>query len=276
MHEGAGQEKRAHADLALIESRALTDWIFIRGLVREAAHWGDFAHDFAAAFPEARVHFLDLPGNGDTNLEKTPLTVAAMTDEIRSEARLKCSSKPSLLGLSLGGMVACDWAQRFANELSAIVLVNTSFGGYSPPHHRLRAAAVRTLLGALGERDLVRKERAHLAITSNRPEVHDAIAARWAGVARARPVSQENAVRQLLAAARFRPAREAPSVPHLILCGAGDKLVQPACSRIIAETWNAPLHEHPTAGHDLSLDAGDWMISEIRDWLAVATHGQPL
>jgi pimeloyl-ACP methyl ester carboxylesterase len=178
-----------------------------------------------------------------------------------------------LLGLSLGGMIACDWAMRDAASLRGAVFVNTSFGGYSLPHHRFRAGALRPILGSLRERDLVRRERAQLAITSNRTEVHDAIAARWAGIARVRPVSSENAARQLLAAARFRPPRHAPALPHLVLCGGGDKLVEPSCSRTIAEVWNAPLYEHPTAGHDLTLDAGPWVIERIQSWLADLAGG---
>ena len=248
----------------------MSEWIFIRGLVREAAHWGEFIHEFHDAFPGARVHFFDVPGNGDQYLERTPLTITAMTDAMHAEAAKVCSEPPQLLALSLGGMIACDWAMRYPSSLAGIVLINTSFGGYSAPHHRLRATAVRTIFGSLRERDPVRRERAQLAITSNRTEVHEAVAARWAGIARARPVSQENAVRQLLAAARFRPPRHAPSVPHLIVCGGGDKLVEPSCSRAIAETWGAPLLEHPTAGHDLSLDAGPWLIDQIRAWLPAA------
>jgi pimeloyl-ACP methyl ester carboxylesterase len=123
------------------------------------------------------------------------------------------------------------------------------------------------LVRSLRDQDLVRRERRQLGITSSRAELHDLVAPRWAGIARARPVSRVNALRQLLAAARFRPSREAPRVPHLLLCGGGDRLVEPACSRVIAEAWGAPLKVHPTAGHDLSLDAGGWMLDEIGAWL---------
>lgn len=246
----------------------MSDWIFLRGLVREAAHWGDFPLAFQVAFPEARVHFIDLPGNGDHHQRESPLSVAEMTDEVRHEARAAGLHRPYLLALSLGAMVASDWGQRHPEELSGLVLVNTSFGGYSPPHHRFRPAIVPQLLRSLRDPDLVRRERAQLGITSSRRDLHDLIAPRWAGIARARPVSRRNALRQILAAARFRPPRAAPRVPQLILCGGGDRLVEPSCSEVIARAWGAELHTHPRAGHDLSLDAGDWMLERLRDWLA--------
>lgn len=243
-------------------------WIFIRGLVRESAHWGDFQGAFARTFPEAEVHYLDSPGNGVHHAKPTPFTVSAMADAVRSDAKARGVKRPYLLGLSLGGMIACDWAQRFPDELAGVVLVNTSFGGYSAPLDRFRLRALPVTLASGRERNLERRERNLLGITSNRTDLHDLVAPRFAGIARARPVSKRNAFVQLLAAATFRPSKEPPRVPQLILCGAGDKLVEPSCSRVIARTWNAPLREHPTGGHDLSLDAGPWMIDQISAWLA--------
>ena len=34
----------------------MSNWVFLRGLTRESAHWGDFPQRFAAALPGARVH----------------------------------------------------------------------------------------------------------------------------------------------------------------------------------------------------------------------------
>jgi pimeloyl-ACP methyl ester carboxylesterase len=243
------------------------DWIFIRGLVREAAHWGEFGRDFEAAFAGARVHYLDIPGNGELHLERTPVSVPGMSERLRAEARARGIERPHLLALSLGGMVACDWAHRHPQELAGIVLVNTSFGGFSAPLERLRVAALRTLMRAQREADLYHRELQLLRITSNRSELHQATAARWAGIARARPVSRANAARQMLAGARFRPPRTRPSVPHLLLVGGGDQLCAPDCSRAIADSWGGPIEIHPTAGHDLSLDAGPWMIEKISAWL---------
>jgi pimeloyl-ACP methyl ester carboxylesterase len=245
----------------------MRDWIFIRGLVREAGHWGDFPDAFRAAFPGDRVRCVDLPGNGVHHQGKTPLTVATMAEQVRKETLDGGATRPYLLALSLGGMVACDWAQRRPEELSGVVLVNTSFGGYSPPHHRFRPGAVLPTLRSLRARDLVHRERQQLAITSSRTELHHLVAPRWAGIARARPVSRKNGLRQMIAALRFRPSRTAPELPLLLLCGGGDRLVEPRCSQVIAEAWGAPLRMHPTAGHDLSLDAGPWMLEQIRAWL---------
>ena len=50
-------------------------WILLRGLTREASHWGAFAGDFQTALPHAQVVALDLPGNGQLHALRTDLLV---------------------------------------------------------------------------------------------------------------------------------------------------------------------------------------------------------
>ena len=77
------------------------------------------------------------------------------------------------------------------------------------------------------------------------------------------PVSTRNALRQLWAAASFSAPKAPPSMPTLILCGLGDHLVDPRCSAALAAHWGCPLATHPTAGHDLPLDAADWVLTQL-------------
>jgi pimeloyl-ACP methyl ester carboxylesterase len=73
----------------------------------------------------------------------------------------------------------------------------------------------------------------------------------WTDWRRAHPVSRANALRQLLAAMRYRAPRRVPPVPLLLLSGAADGLVHPACSAAVARAWRLPMAVHPDAGHDL-------------------------
>ena len=81
-------------------------------------------------------------------------------------------------------------------------------------------------------------------------------------------MSGANAVRQLWAAARFSTPREAPRLPLLVLVSAADGLVDPRCSQRLALAWGAELRTHPTAGHDLPLDDGAWVVREVGAWIA--------
>ena len=72
--------------------------------------------------------------------------------------------------MSLGGMVAVDWARRHPDELAACVLVNTSLRPFSPWYRRLRPANYPALLGFLrpwlSDRQ---REQTILRITSRHP-----------------------------------------------------------------------------------------------------------
>ena len=109
-----------------------------------------------------------------------------------------------------------------------------------------------------------------LRITSNlkNAEQQRAILDQWIAYARECPVTRANFLRQLVAAARFRAAPKPPAVPTLFLAAQQDHLVDVRCSLTLARQWNCPLRIHPTAGHDIPLDDGDWVTQQVRAWLA--------
>src|SRR6185436_3354424 len=58
-------------------------WVLLRGLGREAAHWGDFPERLKAALPGATVLTPDLPGCGADLAERPAATVAGLLDRMR-------------------------------------------------------------------------------------------------------------------------------------------------------------------------------------------------
>jgi len=259
-------------------------WVLLRGLTREAAHWGDFPARLAAALPAgARVITLDLPGNGALRDRPSPARVEDMAKACRAELRsLQAPAPINLVAMSLGAMVAVAWASRHPQEIGRAVLINTSLRPFSPPHQRLRPANWPRLIGLLRPGVAPREvEATILRMTSARdggaeplPAAAQALAPRsqaerdalldhWTAIRRERPVAPADALRQLLAAARYRAPLAAPAVPLLLLVGARDVLVDPRCSRRLAAAWGVELREHPAAGHDLPLDAPDWVARQI-------------
>ena len=249
----------------------MTTWILLRGLTRELRHWGDFPRQLALALPEAQVVPLELPGSGELNDKVCPMRIQDLASFCHLETVRRGLTPPYvLLAMSMGGMVATAWAGEHPEEVAGCVLINTSFGGFSPVHHRLRPRAWLGLLGILLDRTPEGRERRILGLTSGNPDAHAEVVAAWAAISRSRPVSPGNALRQLLAASRYRAPRSAP-VPTLILSGAADGLVDPRCSRIIAQRWQCALAIHPGAGHDLPLDDGAWVAAESKSWFPA--HG---
>ena len=242
-------------------------WVLLRGLTREAGHWGGFVAELRAQLPEARIECVDLPGSGRHHALPSPTRVGPMVQAVRQELAGRGLAPPyHLFALSLGGMVALDWAARHPSELAGAVLVNTSLAGVSPLHHRLRPRAWPALAGLLMRSDGLQRETTILRLTSARPGDHPEAPALWTAIRAARPVSASNALRQLLAAACYRAPRERPAVPLLLLRGAADRLVDPRCSKALARRWGASLATHPHAGHDLPLDEPAWVAAQVGRW----------
>lgn len=244
-------------------------WIFLRGLTREARHWGCFPETFRAAMPDAEIITLDLPGNGELRNSASPTDVRAMVDYCRAEMGRRGMDGPfGLLAMSLGAMVATDWASRHPDEIAVGVLINTSLRPLSPFYHRLKPGNYPRLLRLLlpGVSDEMR-ETAILQMTSNSATDRKATVGAWRRWAQQYPVTNRNALRQIIAAIRYRAPPTAPAVPMLILAGKEDRLVDCRCSKRLAQTWQADLALHPTAGHDLPLDDPDWVAATVRQWL---------
>ena len=246
----------------------MSHWVLLRGLAREARHWGDFAAALQARTAASTVIALDLPGNGYRHAEPSPVTVAAMADAYRAVLRERGLSPPyTLFALSLGGMAASAWATRHPQEIEAAVLVNTSMRGFGRWHERLRPRNYLRLTAMLlaGGGDWY--ERGVLQTTTRHPVADvDELLMRWRAYSRSAPVTAVNVLRQLAAAASFQAPPVAPAARLLVLAAARDGLVDPRCSILLARAWHADLAIHPTAGHDLPLDDPDWVLREVGTW----------
>lgn len=249
------------------------NWILLRGLGREAGHWGDFPQRLQNALPRARIHTVDLPGNGRWCKQTSPTHVADYLMHCRNQASQQWQPPYSLLALSMGAMVAAQWAYSAPTELRRLVLMGTSFRPISRFWERLRPSQYATLLSmALTPSASVHAiERAIWHMTSNGTPDEAAVIAQWVALHRLHPVRKTNLLRQLIAAARFRVPPYAPPVPTLILGGAADQLVSPHCSSDIARRWRCAVQLHPDAGHDLALDAPQWIVDQVCAWMA---HGE--
>ena len=237
-------------------------WILLRGLTREAAHWGDFVPALSAALPDVELVTVDLPGAG---LSKAPwpATIRDAMELVRAEAGARArGARRFVFGVSLGGMVTMEWAARHPGELAGVVVGASSARDVAPFWRRMRPRALaRLALGAM-KRDVSAREAAVVRLVSNREDLWPETTRRWVEIQRARPMAAATARGQIAAGARYR-APERLGAPALFLVGLGDRLVHPDCSRALAARYGAPLSEHPSAGHDLTTDAGDWVVAEL-------------
>jgi pimeloyl-ACP methyl ester carboxylesterase len=251
-------------------------WIFIRGLVRESAHWDDFPERFVAGIPGTTVDLVDLPGNGRHCRIASPLSLNAAMEFARGEWQQRTVGRSDgfepvlLFSISLGSMVAIEWMDRHPEEIAGSVLINTSLRRLSPFHQRLNWRAWPEMIRVALQRDVAARERGILELTSalrTRREI-DALVQSRVEIHREHPVDAANVVRQLVAAARYSPPSVKPLVPVLLLSSRGDRLADPGCTDALAAQWGLVPRIHPAAGHDLPLDDPDWTIRMVRDWLS--------
>ncbi|WP_220718034.1 alpha/beta fold hydrolase [Agarivorans litoreus] len=244
--------------------------ILVRGLIREKRHWGQFRELLQLAFPERTIVSFDLPGNGHLYRLKSAESICQMRQSLRIQLRLQNIDIAcvDIVAISLGGMLAVDWANTFSHEVNSVVLINSSNAAFSPFYRRLNWRVYPSLVSAICTQSTLSRQRKIMALTTNFPHQHQhqQVLCAWVSWAKQYPVSLENAYLQLKAAAAFKVPNK-PKQAMLILNSPRDKLVDCSCSEQLAKRWQADFKQHPTAGHDLPLDAPLWTVKQIQQWL---------
>lgn len=242
-------------------------WVLLRGLSRDSRHWEDLPTLLQSAFPQDQITSLDLAGTGSRNLETCPVSIDAMVDDLRVHYQQQLAGtepqRLTLLSISMGGMIAADWASRFGEEIESVVIINSS-SRLSPWWQRMRPAAMISLLSSLclGAR---RREQRIVRYTSNRSEHYESVAKRWLNYHAQAPAKLTTILKQLTAATRFIPP-PALKVPALVIKADQDRLVNSRCSDALAARWKVKLLQHPDAGHDIPLDDPLWLIEQLQSW----------
>ncbi len=259
--------------------------VLIRGLAREARHWGDFINElknqYAARGVGVRIETIDLPGCGQHSEMTATLTIDKTADFAREKLKeilvreveqgLPPADDRRLIAISLGGMVAASWLARNPTDFQSAVLINSSFRGVSKIYERLRWRSWWRIPVILKERATARREAQILEWVSNDEAKRKAALPLWISIQETRPVSNLNLGIQLATASSFKAPGKI-TVPLFVLASEADRLADVACSKAIAKTYGAKIEVHPTAGHDLPLDAGAWTAAMIAGWKIPPLH----
>lgn len=248
-----------------------TQWIFLRGLSREARHWGEFPQQCRDQLGWT-IRCLDLPGFGQQRHHRAALSIGKTVEQLRRQAAPLDGQRIGLLGLSLGGMAALHWAAQAPQDIDALVLINSSSAD-CPIHHRLRVGALPAMINSLGSRSVKRQEKAILAMVSNVHSNDPERLTQWCHIRQQASISRANVLRQLLAASRYRspkPEMLQQLSGALVLSSRSDRMVSWRCSQFFADKYGWPLQLHNQAGHDLPLDAPDWIIQQLQLWGQIA------
>ncbi len=237
--------------------------IGLRGLTRGSGHWGKFPQILNSMDSSIDFELLEIPGNGTRCSESPPIQAAKAVAMIRERSRFVKGQMPfSILGISLGGMLALKWAELFPSEITKLFVVNSSLAQLSPFYKRLNVGQIPQMYKALQASDFIEREKMILNMTSNDLPSSLAQVPALASFSKQYPVSRSSFIRQLTMAARVRIA-ESLEVQLKIICSRGDQLVDSSCSKKISDFLDAELLIHPTAGHDLPLDDPEWLAKVV-------------
>lgn len=241
-------------------------WLFLRGVGRNAGHWGEFLQRFQKAFPQDSVETLDLAGNGSEVGRRSFLSISENVEDLRSRCQSLKDGPISILAVSMGAMVGVAWADRYPKDIEKMVLINTSDSSESYFFERLRPRNYLSILKLFqNTKDVLYRERTLLQITAGELPHLERIAEQQAQLP---STSAENFIRQLWASSRYAFPKLAPVKRIQFLVAEGDSLVHPNCTKRLAQKWNMPIALHPRADHDLTLIDPDWVIGRVQKFLS--------
>lgn len=96
--------------------------VFIHGLSDNLLYWENLANNLKSDYQILRF---DLRGHGETELGEDEITVDILTNDLKNLLDDLNIKKASLIGFSLGGLIAMNFAVMYPDTLSSLVLMST-------------------------------------------------------------------------------------------------------------------------------------------------------
>jgi pimeloyl-ACP methyl ester carboxylesterase len=227
--------------------------VLIRGLGSNADHWYPQVPAFSSFF---RVVSFDNRGIGRSHKPDNPCTISTMAEDTAGIMDAIGIPKAHIMGLSMGGMIAQEFALRFPHKVQGLVLACTHCGGGKdvPPSEEIRTLfsefiataspeAARKAGKCLFAEDTFRKApelvREYQQISANFPPKAKVLLQQW------------EAVKGHDTWARLHRIK----APTLVITGAEDLLIAPENSKILAEKIpEAQLCIIPGGGHQFLVE----------------------
>lgn len=139
-----GDGLRLHASLV----GAGPPLVLLHGFTGSTETWADLWPAFAVAH---RVVAFDLPGHGRSSVPTDPrrYSLARFADDLANALDQLGLARVALLGYSMGGRAALQFAQQYADRVAALVLLSTSSGFRDEAKRRERLASDAVLANSI-------------------------------------------------------------------------------------------------------------------------------
>jgi len=214
-----------------------------------------------------RVIVYDNRGIGASSDANGPFSIADMASDAKAVLEAAGSGSAHVLGVSMGGMIAQEFALNYPDAVRSLILAVTTCGG------REAILADGKVLAALQSQSSMSAEDAFWAIA---PAIYDDATPRSVleedlAAKQSERQTRQNYLAQLQAIMAWPGTfsrLDQIKAPTFVLHGANDKLVPPQNGRDLARAIpNARLVEIDNASHMFAADQPERSITEILSFL---------
>jgi pimeloyl-ACP methyl ester carboxylesterase len=218
-----------------------------------------------------RTIALDNRGVGRSDASLGPYSIALMAEDARAVLDAAGVQSAHIVGVSMGGMVAQEFALQYPQRVRSLILGCTQAGGL----HAVPAAP-DVLMALMSQPNLAPDNAAEVFI----PILYDAATPRERieedmAILRKWPPSPATFAAQLQAIVAWEAYQRLPGIaaPTLIIHGASDRLIPPRNGELIAARIpQAKLVTIPHAGHMLATDQPEATHRALAEFLAQVDH----
>lgn len=246
-------------------ARAPRTLVFLNSLGSDLRIWDPVAARLAAQYGVLQY---DKRGHGLSDAPPAPYTLRDHTQDLAALLDHLGIERAVLVGVSVGGMIAQDFAHAYTERVDGLVLCDTGLKIGTEELWNERIAAVQA--GRLGE-------------------IAPTVLGRWftPGFFGARPAEARGYLNMLTrtpadgyagtcAALRDADLTEQTAglrVPVTVLCGEEDTSTSPDLNRALADALGCPLHLIPGAAHIPSVEQPELVVGHIEAFLGQLSPG---
>jgi 3-oxoadipate enol-lactonase len=235
--------------------------MFLHGIGGNRSHWRNQIEFFSRSF---KVAAWDARGYGASDDYDGPLCFEDFTSDLLRAVDFLESPKTHVVGLSMGGRIARNFALKHAGRVRTLTLANTS-----PGFDALSSDEVERFV----EERRNRSPRATEQLLGSRahPDASRALAASFEALRRE---SYLKALQASVAQDRAAPLEEI-AVPTLVIAGDEDRVYPPALAQRMAQRIpGAELAVLEGCGHLSNLEQPERFNAALLDFLSRRSHGQ--
>jgi pimeloyl-ACP methyl ester carboxylesterase len=220
--------------------------VMIRGLGSNLCSWFEQTPEFARHF---RVVVFDNRGAGRTDKPDAPYSIRQMADDAAGLMKALEIKRAALLGISMGGMIAQEFALNHQAMLSCLILGCTNFGG----REVVQAAPeiVAAIMAGTNANPEQQKQQLQAVFCDNTIERRPEVVSKHNEVRAMYPIPVFAFMRQIQAINQFDVSARLAEIklPTMVIAGRDDRLVPAQNSKLIASRIPGALLKELPGGH---------------------------